>query len=205
MSEGGCAGIPCERGRTHLSEDLVIVEPVDEEGRPVAPGERAAKIYLTNLFNRVLPLVRYEITDEVTILTEPCPCGSAHRCVADIQGRLDDVFVYDGQRVHPHVFRSALGRRAGVVEYQVHQTPRGARIAVRCGAPVDLDGLRGEIALSLACLGLDRPLVEITAVERLERDAGPAKLRRFVPLKGAPGAVGDTARHEAEPVLSATR
>ena len=96
----------------HLSEDLVIVEPVDEQGRPVAPGDRAAKVYLTNLFNRVLPLIRYEITDEVTILTEPCPCGSAHRCVADIQGRLDDVFVYDGRRVHPHVFRSALGRRA---------------------------------------------------------------------------------------------
>ena len=145
MSEGGCAGVACEHARMHLSEDLVIVEPVDEEGRPVAPGERAAKIYLTNLFNRVLPLIRYEITDEVTILTEPCPCGSAHRCVADIQGRLDDVFVYDGRRVHPHVFRSALGRRAGVVEYQVQQTPRGAQIAVRCSAPVDLDGLRGEV------------------------------------------------------------
>ena len=93
-------------------------------GGPCAPGERSAKVYLTNLFNRVLPLIRYEITDEVTILTEPCPCGSAHRCVADIQGRLDDVFVYDGRRVHPHVFRSALGRHAGVVEYQVRQTPR---------------------------------------------------------------------------------
>src|ERR1700748_689254 len=124
MSEGGCAGVACEHGRMHLSEDLVIVEPVDEAGRAVAPGEPAAKIYLTNLFNPVLPLIRYEITDEVTILTEPCPCGSAHRCVAEIQGRLDDVFVYDGRRVHPHVFRSALGRRAGVVEYQVRQTPR---------------------------------------------------------------------------------
>jgi phenylacetate-coenzyme A ligase PaaK-like adenylate-forming protein len=203
MSEGGCAGVACEHGRMHLSEDLVIVEPVDEEGRPVAPGERAAKIYLTNLFNRALPLIRYEITDEVTILTEPCPCGSAHRCVADIQGRLDDVFVYDGRRVHPHVFRSALGRRAGVVEYQVRQTPRGARISVRCSTPVDLEGLRGEIALGLATLGVSRPDVEITAVERLQRDAGPAKLRRFVPLEDrlTPG----RARLQTEPVLSAMR
>jgi phenylacetate-CoA ligase len=204
MSEGGCAGIPCEQGRTHLSEDLVIVEPVDELGRPVAPGERAAKIYLTNLFNRALPLIRYEITDEVTILTEPCPCGSAHRCVADIQGRLDDVFVYEGRRVHPHVFRSALGRRAGVVEYQVRQTPRGARIALRRSAPVDLDGLRGEIALTLASLGLPRPIVEIEPVDRLERDAGPAKLRRFVPLEGA-SRRGAPRFADAQPVLSATR
>ena len=53
-----------------------------------------------------------KITDAVTVLTEPCPCGSAHRCVADIQGRLDDVFEYDGRRVHPLVFRSPLGRRS---------------------------------------------------------------------------------------------
>jgi phenylacetate-CoA ligase len=205
MSEGGCAGIPCDQGRMHLGEDLVIVEPVDEQGRPVAPGERAAKVYLTNLFNPVLPLIRYEITDEVTILTEPCPCGSAHRCVADIQGRLDDVFVYDGRPVHPHVFRSALGRRAGVVEYQVRQTPRGARIAVRCSAPVDLDGLRGEIALTLASLGLSRPIVEIEAVERLARDPGPAKLRRFVPLEVRRTHRRDGVRPQAEPVLSAAR
>jgi phenylacetate-coenzyme A ligase PaaK-like adenylate-forming protein len=204
MSEGGCVGIPCDQARTHLSEDLVIVEAVDEDGLPVAPGERAAKIYLTNLFNRVLPLIRYEITDEVTILTEPCPCGSAHRCVADIQGRLDDVFFYDDRRVHPHVFRSALGRRHGVVEYQVRQTPRGARIAVRCGAPVDLDGLGEEIALTLASLGVVRPIVDIEPVERLERDNGPAKLRRFVALGDGRRFAQSADRLLAEPVLNAT-
>jgi phenylacetate-coenzyme A ligase PaaK-like adenylate-forming protein len=185
-SEGGGVGIPCDHARSHLSEDLLIVEPVDEDGRPVAPGEPAAKVYLTNLFNRALPLIRYEITDEVTLLPDPCPCGSAHRCVADIQGRLDDTFVYDGRRVHPHVFRSALGRHPGVVEYQVVQTADGARIAVRCGAPVGLERVGDEVADALAQLGLPRPVVEVRAVERLERDPGPAKLRRFVPLAAEP-------------------
>jgi len=96
-SEGGGIAVPCDHSRSHLSEDLVIVESVDEDGRPVPPGEGSAKIYLTNLFNRALPLIRYEVTDEVRILADPCPCGSAHRCVADIQGRLDDVFVYAGR------------------------------------------------------------------------------------------------------------
>jgi phenylacetate-coenzyme A ligase PaaK-like adenylate-forming protein len=185
-SEGGGVGIPCDHAQSHLSDDLLIVEPVDEDGRPVAPGERSAKVYLTNLFNRALPLIRYEITDEVTILPDPCPCGSAHRCVADIHGRLDDVFVYDGRRVHPHVFRSALGRHAGVVEYQVRQTEQGARIAVRCCAPVDHEQLRVEIADALTGLGIPHPVVDVTAVERLERDPGPAKLRRFVPLAAEP-------------------
>jgi len=183
-SEGGIVASPCDDSRSHLSDDLLIVEGVDEDGRPVAPGERSAKVYLTNLFNRALPLIRYEITDEVTVLTEPCPCGSAHRSVADIQGRLDDVFFYDDRRVHPHVFRSALARHAGVVEYQVRQTRRGASVAVRCAAPVDLQRLGAEIADALVGLGLSRPAVAVTAVDRLERDPGAAKLRRFVALEG---------------------
>jgi phenylacetate-coenzyme A ligase PaaK-like adenylate-forming protein len=183
-SEGGCVATPCDHSGSHLNEDLVIVEPVTEDGRPVPPGECAAKVYVTNLFNRALPLIRYEITDEVTILTEPCQCGSAHRCMGDIQGRLDDVFVYDGLSVHPHVFRSVLGRHAGVVEYQVRQTADGAGVAVRCGARVDLDRLAGSLSDALARAGLGRPVVHVRAVERLERDSGPAKLKRFVPLAG---------------------
>ena len=118
VSEGGGAAVPCAHKRSHLSEDLMIVEPVDEAGRPVAPDTHAAKVYLTNLYNRALPLIRYGITDGVTILAEPCRCGSAHRCIADIQGRLDDVFIYAGRRIHPHVFRSVLAQHAGVIEYR---------------------------------------------------------------------------------------
>jgi phenylacetate-CoA ligase len=199
-SEGGGTAVGCDRGGTHISEDQLIVEPVDLAGRPVPLGERAARVYLTNLYNPVLPLIRYEITDEITVLPEPCLCGSAHRRIADVQGRLDDVFTYPGLQVHPHVFRTALSREAGVVEYQVRQTPAGAAIAVRCAAPVSLDGLRARIAAALAQAGLDRPQITVETVDRLERPGGPAKLKRFIPLAadrapassepGPPAAVG---------------
>jgi hypothetical protein len=92
------------------------------------------------------------------------------------------VFVYGDRRVHPHVFRAALARHAGVTEYQVRQTGEGAWVTVRCGARVDLDRLAADIAGALAGVGLPGSEVEVRAVERLERDPGPAKLRRFVPL-----------------------
>ena len=183
-SEGGGTAVPCAQRSSHISEDLVIVEPVDAEGRPVAPGERSAKVFLTNLYNHALPLIRYEITDEVTVLSEPCPCGSACPCVADILGRLDDTFVYDnGVAIHPHLFRSALGRRDAVVEYQVRQTPTGAAVAVRRKGPIDADYLSRELEAGLARLGIERPEVTVETVDHLRRDGGPAKLTRFVPLE----------------------
>ena len=84
------------------------------------------------------------------------------------------------------MFRSALGRHAGIVEYQVRQTERGARIAIRCGAPVMPELVSAQIAAGLAALGVADPEVTVTAVQRLERDGGPAKLRRFVPLAAEP-------------------
>ena len=181
-SEAGGMAVPCDQAWSHLSEDLLVVEPVDGLGRPVAGGQRSAKIYLTNLYNRALPLIRYELTDEVTVLAAPCPCGSAHRRMEDVQGRLDDVFFYDGRRVHPHVFRSVLAQHAGVVEYQVRQTEAGARIAVCCCAPVDLGKLAEQVRRALASVGVRRQAVEVDAVERLARDPGAAKLKRFISL-----------------------
>jgi phenylacetate-CoA ligase len=48
-SEAGPIGVGCYRGPgIHLRDDLVIVEPVDLAGRPVPPGVRSDKVYLTS-------------------------------------------------------------------------------------------------------------------------------------------------------------
>ncbi|HZE65764.1 MAG TPA: hypothetical protein VE081_03980, partial [Sporichthyaceae bacterium] len=180
-SEAGPTGIPCDLGQTHMSEDLVILEPVDAAGRPVPDGSTSATVYLTNLYNRTLPMLRLEVTDEVTVLPGRCPCGSAHRMIADIAGRLDDYFHYGAVSVHPHVFRHALGSRAPIVEYQVRQVPAGADIDVRCVAPLDLVSLTDEIVRALRSLGLGDPLVTIRPVDGLDRGVG-GKLKRFIPL-----------------------
>ena len=51
-------------------------------------GALSARVYLTNLFNLALPLIRFEITDQVTALEDPCPCGSAQQRISDVEGRL---------------------------------------------------------------------------------------------------------------------
>jgi phenylacetate-CoA ligase len=182
-SEACVVGVSCRSGPgLHLSDDLAIVEPVDVAGHPVPPGVRSDKIYLTNLFNHALPLIRFEVTDQLTLMADgPCRCGSAFGRIEDPYGRLDDVFDYDGLTVHPHVFRSPLSLHRHVVEYQVQQTTRGAAISVRCSGAVNLPALETEIAEELARVGLFAPAVTVTSVERLERQAS-GKLKRFLPL-----------------------
>jgi len=182
-SEGGVTAIGCFKGAgMHLTDDLLIVEPVDRDGNPVPAGVRSHKIYLTNLFNPLMPLIRYEISDEITVAEEPCACGSVHRRIEDIQGRSDDTFHYRaGASVHPHALRSILGREPAISEYQVKQTPTGVQITICADAPVDTDALSAKVAAALESSGLLDAAVTVTTaacIPRLET----GKLKRFIAL-----------------------
>ena len=186
LSSKGRTPSPAPTGRAmHLPDDLVIVEPVDSAGRPVAPGEPAAKLYLTNLYNHTQPLIRFEIADGLTLLDDICPCGSAHRRITDLTGRADTVFEYDnGVTVHPMVLRLELHDERHVTEYQVRQTERGLRVKVVTDRPDQLDQVRDRLVGALRTAGLPAPDVTVEAVGRLERLAA-GKLRQFIPRLGA--------------------
>jgi phenylacetate-CoA ligase len=184
-SEAGINAIGCfKEPGMHVPDDLLIVEAVDEDGKRVPAGVPSAKVYITNLFNPLQPLIRYELTDEVTILDAPCSCGSAHSRVGDIQGRRDDTFAYaGGVSVHPHVFRSALQREAAVVEYQVRQTAQGAEILIRASGEFDTTELQRRLEDELAALGINEPHVTMRLVQEIPRLA-TGKVSRFVALGG---------------------
>ncbi len=181
-SEAGPMAIGCWRSAgLHLSDDLVIVEPVDRAGRRVGIGVRSDHIYVTAIANPTLPLIRFEMTDQVELLDRRCPCGSAHRLIADVEGRVDDVFAYEGGvLVHPHVFRSVLCRDRGIVEYQVCQTATGAQV-LAIGLPADATGIERSISGELRRLGVRDPLVTVRVVDQLTRQQ-TGKMRRFVPM-----------------------
>lgn len=181
-SEGGVMAVGCwQSPGMHVNEDLVIIEAVDEENRPVPPGERSAKVLVTNLFNPLLPLIRYELSDEVTVVTDTCPCGSAYGRIDDILGRSDDLFVFGDVIVHPHVLRSPLARAATVTDYQVRQGCNGVEALVRAVGTVDTVGLASQLREALRGLGVVGASAAVRVVDELERDPNTGKLKRFVP------------------------
>ena len=181
MSEGVFAG-GCAHG-IHLPDDLCLVEIVDRDGRAVPPGQLGQRILVTNLYNPALPLIRFEVTDEVQVVPGPCPCGSVLRRIGDPQGRLDDTFTYpDGTTVHPHVFRDVLGQHPTLVEYQVRQTTRGADIAIVTAGPTDEAAVASPSRPPCDAPACHKPSSPLTSSPRIDRqDSG--KLKRFVPLR----------------------
>ena len=123
----GIFGLSCpDHEGIHLFEDLAILEVVDEDRRPVPDGQPGSKLLLTNLFNFTQPLIRYEMSDMLTLSPDVCPCGRPFRIARHIEGRSDEILQFDGTgdhaiSVHHLHFHNLLGEISGVRQYQVVQ------------------------------------------------------------------------------------
>ena len=171
------AGIasPCGYRNRHVYEDQVIVEPVDRGGSPVPPGTTGARVLVTVLFSRTLPLIRYEMSDSVRLGGRGCPCGRAFRILEGIEGRIEDVLQLPGAErsvtVHPNVFHELLDRIT-LAGWQVVQEPSGIRVLLAGLVPDrSVKGVQVDVAAALARAGVQQTAVDVHLVEQLERTA----------------------------------
>jgi phenylacetate-CoA ligase len=180
-TEIGVQAVGCGLGDgLHVCEDEVVLERVDASGEPVGPDQPAVRTLATGLAGTTFPFIRYDLGDEVTLLQDPCPCGSALLRVADVAGRRDDDFRYSTQTVPAGVFRDVLGTDPRISEYQVCQTRDGAEIIV-VGTP-DLTAVAAALEDALRRYGLAAPAVTVTTAAMIKRHPTTGKLRRFVAL-----------------------
>jgi len=165
-----------------FNTDRCIVEMVDAENRPVAPGTPSAKVLITNLYNLTQPLIRYELTDTFVRQSDAAEHGYLR---ADVQGRADDVLRYESFDLHPIVIRSVMVKTPEVIDYQVRQTPCGIDVVAVTADGAHHDGLSDRLRRALVDGGLKRADVRVRPVDRLDRHPVTGKLRRFVPLTDA--------------------
>ena len=182
-TELGVQAVGCGRAAgLHICSDEVILQRVDGDGSPVPPDEPAARTVATGLSNRTFPFVRYDLGDDITMLAEPCPCGSAFPRIAEVSGRRDDDFSYGPHTVPASAFRHVLGTDPAILEYQVRQTPHGVEVLVVSSSEVNT--LTADLTAAMRRYGLPNPQVRIRRLPSLDRHAASGKLKRFVPLAG---------------------
>ena len=181
----GLYGAECERhAGVHLFEDVALVENVDERGRAVPAGEPGARILVTQLHNRVLPIIRLAVSDVMTLDPEPCPCGRRLVRAAAIAGRSDDVLSLPARAggavtVVPAQF-AVVSRDRGVREFQVRQEAGGLRVlVVPCaGGDADLDleqRIGAAVGRAMDDLGADSPVL-VERRDELARRGGKLQI-----------------------------
>jgi phenylacetate-CoA ligase len=195
-SEFMSIGWECAQGSMHANADWVILEPVDEHHRPVAPGRPSHTTLLTNLANHVQPLIRYDLGDSLRVVPGSCACGSPLPMI-EVQGRHDDSLVLnDGAGRHrvtwlPLALSTLLEDEAGVFDFQLLQRDASS-VAVRVGASAQ-DARRAIARCSKALRELARRdhlhglrILEEPGVPLLQGHSG--KVKRVIACASAAGA-----------------
>lgn len=171
----------CIAGRgAHVNADLAILEVVDENNRPVPPGVEGSKVLVTNLYNHVQPIIRYEIDDRVTMSAGPCSCGSPMPHIARITGRTkDQLWIDDGEQrreVPYYIFLVPLHHVLDLAEHQVVQTgPRSfvVRLVPLRGKRLSAEHIESMILEHVRAEGLASEIeVQVEVVSEIPR--GPS-------------------------------
>lgn len=175
---------PCRHDRLHVNCDWVLLEGVDAHGRPVPPGVPSHTTLLTNLANRTQPLIRYDLGDSITVLPQPCPCGSPMPAI-EVQGRSDDVLSLSGRhgtpvKLMPLALATVLEDEALVNDFQLLQTGQ-RHLALRLGRAERPRAEAASAALRAFLQRLDLGGVRIDLDPAPpSREARSGKLRRVV-------------------------
>lgn len=108
-------------GGFHVNSELLLLEILDDQGKPCAPGE-TGRVVITPLLGTAQPLIRYEHGD-LAAWGEPCSCGRAHPIIARIDGRVRNQFRFaEGNRFLPSVGHEIYRDFLKADRWQVAQT-----------------------------------------------------------------------------------
>lgn len=105
----------------HLNAESYIVE-IMRDGRPAAEGE-VGEVLVTDLNNRCVPLIRYQLGDLAVATRRACPCGRGLPLIERVIGRLQSVVLGTNGRYLPATFFAHFFKEYeyAVARYQVIQ------------------------------------------------------------------------------------
>jgi phenylacetate-CoA ligase len=160
-----------ERDGLHLTQDLVYFEFLDDQGGQVGPG-KPSRIVVTDLTNKVMPWIRYELEDTVQYTWTESRQGTGERRLTKIDGReSDSVLLPDGSRRPYHTFVPYIQALPTLLQLQIVQLERDL---IRVLLVMDTEEfVKAKPALKRR-LSQDLPAsmrLEVQRVDRIEPDS----------------------------------
>jgi len=116
-TEMSTAFTECSAGRGgHLHPELIIVEVLDENDRPVKNGA-AGELVITTLGMEAMPLLRFRTGDICSIYEEACSCGRTSPRLGPIIGRKQQMIKLKGTTLYPPAIFEVLNDFALVDDF----------------------------------------------------------------------------------------
>jgi phenylacetate-CoA ligase len=121
-NETGYIASTCPAGHgLHVHAENILAEVLDEHDRPCEPGETGRLVY-TALHSFLVPLIRYDVLDDVTLGSGPCPCGRGLPLWSKVDGRRHTLFhLPAGGRKSSMGATLGLRKVGGVHQFQIVQ------------------------------------------------------------------------------------
>lgn len=179
----------CEYGWLRVNGDWVLLEPVDADYRPVPPGAKSHTVLISNLANRVQPILRYDLGDSILERPDPCPCGTSLPVIR-VQGRAADMLTFPiehGEQITipPLLFGASIYHIHGIEQFQVVQTaPTILRVRLKIADGADRDHVWQAVHSELTRLLSERKLnnVKVERVKEPPEQSPGGKYREVIPL-----------------------
>jgi phenylacetate-CoA ligase len=111
----------CPAGSMHITADRIILEIVDDLGRP-QPAGSAGEIVVTHLDTSEMPFIRYRTGDVGVLAGHDCSCGRKLPVLARVDGRKSDFIVApDGRTMHGLSLIYIIREIPGVESFRITQ------------------------------------------------------------------------------------
>jgi len=118
-TEMSTAFTECEHGvGGHHHPELIIVEVLDDENKPVKEGE-SGELTITTIGVEAMPLVRFKTGDIVKLHTNPCACGRNTLRVGPVVGRKQQMIKYKGTTLYPPAMNDVLNDFGAIDNYLI--------------------------------------------------------------------------------------
>lgn len=183
-TEMGATFSECRYGMGgHVHPELIIVEIIGEDNRPVADGQYG-EIVVTTLGVEGMPLLRFRTGDIAAKRTEQCRCGRNSFRLTPLVGRKNNMIKLKGTTLYPPAINDVLDNTDYVENYvvEVRDSDAGTdEVVVYVGLrhEVDFDAVK-ELKDRFRSRIRVAPIVEILPVDAINRINFPAKSRKPV-------------------------
>ena len=118
-TEMSTAFTECEHGvGGHHHPELIIVEVLDDENKPVKEGE-SGELTITTIGVEAMPLIRFKTGDIVKLHTNPCMCGRNTLRVGPVVGRKQQMIKYKGTTLYPPAMNDVLNDFGAIDNYLI--------------------------------------------------------------------------------------